>query len=99
MLRAVLFDLDDTLIDWSGFNVTWNDLIFQQMRAVYTHLSSTVEKVPSHKEIAEMLGISDGTSKWHLSFARNKLKEMLARKQQSETKGHRSDFRPLPTDR
>jgi len=31
----------------------------------------------SHKEVGKMLGISDGTSKWHLSFARKKLKEML----------------------
>jgi RNA polymerase sigma-70 factor (ECF subfamily) len=30
-----------------------------------------------HKEIAEMLGISEGTSKWHLNSAREKLKEML----------------------
>ncbi|MCB0483263.1 MAG: RNA polymerase sigma factor [Flavobacteriales bacterium] len=33
----------------------------------------------SHKEIGEKLGISDGTSKWHLSFARKKLREMLAK--------------------
>lgn len=32
----------------------------------------------AHKEIAEMLGISDGTSKWHVSFARKKLREMIA---------------------
>ena len=31
----------------------------------------------THKEVGEMLGISDGTSKWHLSFARKKLKEMI----------------------
>jgi len=31
----------------------------------------------SHKEIGKMLDISDGTSKWHLSFARKKLREML----------------------
>ena len=31
----------------------------------------------SHKEIGDMLGISDGTSKWHLSSARKKLKEMI----------------------
>lgn len=31
----------------------------------------------SHKEVGEMLGISDGTSKWHLSFARKKLREMI----------------------
>lgn len=30
-----------------------------------------------HREIAEMLGISVGTSKWHLSFARSKLQEMM----------------------
>lgn len=31
----------------------------------------------SHKEIGSMLGISDGTSKWHLSFARKKLQGMV----------------------
>lgn len=30
-----------------------------------------------HKEIAHMLNISEGTSKWHLHEARRKLKEML----------------------
>ncbi|MEK6616133.1 MAG: sigma-70 family RNA polymerase sigma factor [Bacteroidota bacterium] len=30
-----------------------------------------------HKEIADMLDISEGTSKWHLNFSRNKLKELL----------------------
>jgi RNA polymerase sigma factor (sigma-70 family) len=31
----------------------------------------------SHKEIADMLEISEGTSKWHLNYARQKLKEMI----------------------
>lgn len=30
-----------------------------------------------HHEIADKLGISDGTSKWHLSSARKKLKELI----------------------
>lgn len=30
-----------------------------------------------HWEIAELLGISEGTSKWHLNSAREKLKDML----------------------
>jgi len=30
-----------------------------------------------HREIGEMLGISEGTSKWHLNSAREKLKELL----------------------
>ena len=32
----------------------------------------------THKEIAAMLNMSEGTSKWHVNFARNKLKEMLS---------------------
>ncbi|RMG77972.1 MAG: sigma-70 family RNA polymerase sigma factor [Bacteroidetes bacterium] len=35
----------------------------------------------SHKEIAEMLNISVGTSKWHVSVARSQLKEMIINKQ------------------
>ena len=31
----------------------------------------------SHAEIGEQLGISDGTSKWHLANARQKLKQMI----------------------
>ncbi len=31
----------------------------------------------SHQEIAAMLGISEGTSKWHLSDARKKLKQFI----------------------
>ena len=31
----------------------------------------------SHKEIGDKLGIAEGTSKWHLSFARKRLKEMM----------------------
>ena len=34
----------------------------------------------SHHEIAGMLGISEGTSKWHLNNAREKLKVMLIEK-------------------
>lgn len=34
----------------------------------------------AHKEIADMLGISEGTSKWHVNAARQKLKEQIDRK-------------------
>jgi len=33
----------------------------------------------SHKEIGTMLNISDGTSKWHVAFARQKLKGMIGK--------------------
>lgn len=34
----------------------------------------------AHKEIAAMLSISEGTSKWHLNFARSRLQEILIAK-------------------
>ncbi len=37
----------------------------------------------SHKEVGEMLGISDGTSKWHLSSARKKLQDIMRKALQS----------------
>ncbi len=58
----------------------------------YNEIISMIDKLPrasaqvfnlyvidgfSHKEIAEMLEISQGTSKWHLNFARQKLQEMI----------------------
>lgn len=37
----------------------------------------------THKEIGEMLDISDGTSKWHLSNARKLLRDMVIKLRQS----------------
>lgn len=34
----------------------------------------------SHKEISQMLGMSTGTSKWHVAFARKELKQMISKK-------------------
>jgi RNA polymerase sigma factor (sigma-70 family) len=36
----------------------------------------------NHREIAEMLGISEGTSRWHLSGARKQLKQAIVSMQQ-----------------
>ncbi|MDX1909395.1 MAG: RNA polymerase sigma factor [Bacteroidia bacterium] len=32
----------------------------------------------AHSEIAQMLGMSEGTSKWHVNFARTRLRNLLA---------------------
>jgi RNA polymerase sigma-70 factor (ECF subfamily) len=40
----------------------------------------------SHKEIGEMLGISEQTSKWHTKIARKKLKELLKLELSHETR-------------
>lgn len=42
-----------------------------------------------HKEIAAMLGMSEGTSKWHLNNAREKLKELISPLSQPLLKGER----------
>ena len=39
----------------------------------------------NHKEVAQILGISEGTSKWHLSEARKILQQMI---KQQELKVH-----------
>ncbi|MEO1261134.1 MAG: RNA polymerase sigma factor [Bacteroidota bacterium] len=46
----------------------------------------------NHKEVGKMLGISDGTSKWHLSSARSKLKDMILKQRQSEFKSQNSEY-------
>lgn len=35
----------------------------------------------THKEIAQLMNISEGTSKWHLSEARKKLQQMITQKE------------------
>lgn len=39
-----------------------------------------------HTEIGQILGISEGTSKWHVSEARKRLGEMLKRNSQEESR-------------
>ncbi|MCU0474769.1 MAG: HAD-IA family hydrolase [Anaerolineae bacterium] len=41
-IRAILFDLDDTLIDWSGFAGNWYDIEPRHLRYVYDHVTHTV---------------------------------------------------------
>lgn len=45
MLKAVLFDLDDTLIDWSGFNVDWEQRDRQLIQHVFDYVSDRVHPI------------------------------------------------------
>ena len=79
------------LTDYEGVNpeVEYNqaDLQFdaQELRNMLERLPDVTQRVFNmyaldgfkHREIAEYLGISEGTSKWHVSDARKKLKAML----------------------
>ncbi|HZG01366.1 MAG TPA: RNA polymerase sigma factor, partial [Chitinophagales bacterium] len=74
-------------------DVSWNE--FEQ-RAAADDLLSLVKRLPdasravfmmfavdgyAHAEIAALLGISEGTSKWHVSDARKRLTAMIAEQQ------------------
>ncbi|MEZ4958031.1 MAG: RNA polymerase sigma factor [Saprospiraceae bacterium] len=88
------------------FNTADLDFDASDLEAMIHQLPSMSRKVfnlyaidgYTHKEIGELLDISDGTSKWHLSFARSKLKEMMEKKKKSDIRSQRSDFQPLPSD-
>lgn len=43
MLKAVLFDLDDTLLDWSGFNNNWPALERKHLAGVFDYISSEIQ--------------------------------------------------------
>ena len=40
MLKAILFDLDDTLLDWSGFNQEWPSFERQYLRRVFDYVGT-----------------------------------------------------------
>lgn len=65
-----------------------SELYYEDLMQVVDSLPDMMRKVferyailgLSHKEIGQELNISDGTSKWHLSKAREKLREKLLKK-------------------
>jgi len=71
--------------DYSELNEALIKMNVDQIHGLITKLPPVSQKVfnlyaidgYSHKEIAEMLNMSEGTSKWHVSFSRNELKEMI----------------------
>ncbi len=71
--------------DFSEVNEALNRINCQQILDQIDKLPDATKKVfnlfaidgYSHKEIGEILDISEGTSKWHLNAARQKLKEYI----------------------
>jgi RNA polymerase sigma factor (sigma-70 family) len=77
------------IIDFHNTDVTWNDF---EHKTNADDLLAMIRQLPDatrdvfclygidgfkHHEIATMLGISEGTSKWHVSEARKRLIVML----------------------
>ncbi len=71
--------------DFSDVNEALSRINYNQLLSQVNLLPEATKKVfnlfaidgYSHKEISEMLTISEGTSKWHMNAARQKLKEYI----------------------
>lgn len=63
MLRAVIFDMDATLVDWSGFNADWPTLVEQRMSPVSIYLQSRGLEAPLAGQIAQTY-VSHARSAW-----------------------------------
>ncbi len=47
MLKAILFDLDDTLLDWSGFQQDWTVFELDYLRRVYDYVCAEIHPLSS----------------------------------------------------
>lgn len=74
--------------DYADVNEALSKISYDQIISEINKLPMATRKVfnlfvidgYSHKEIGELLEISEGTSKWHLNAARQKLKEQIENK-------------------
>jgi len=79
------FSEEKNQIDFIDYSLADKVFDIEQLEAIIKQLPPVSQKVFNlfaidgygHREIGDLLGISDGTSKWHLSSARKKIKEML----------------------
>lgn len=56
MLRAVLFDMDDTLLDWSRREGTWLETVQNHLRPVHTYLENEGHAVPDLTAMSRAYG-------------------------------------------
>jgi len=71
--RSIDYNAADKLFDAEELQLMINDLPTVSQRVFNMHVIDGY----SHKEISDMLNISIGTSKWHVSNARKLLKERI----------------------
>lgn len=91
-LKFMIFDVDDA----DGQVESNESLYYQDVIKLVDRLPSKTKRVftmyaiegYTHRDIGEALGISEGTSKWHLSEARKQLQKLL-----SEQKIYNSNVR------
>jgi len=80
-------DFSERQFDGISINTYLEKMDAEQIQGLIDHLPESSRKVfnlfvvdgYSHKEIGELLNISEGTSKWHVNHARTRLKELIAK--------------------
>ena len=94
------FTETDTFDDAVNWNEAEQQFGFDELLKMIKTLPPVTQKVfnlyaidgYNHREIGEMLNMSDGTSKWHLSSGRKKLQELILQSEdynyQRKKKGH-----------
>lgn len=55
-ITAVLFDLDDTLIDWSGQEIHGAAIGLRHLGNVHSYLTKCVDDVPDHDDFCDIFG-------------------------------------------
>ena len=56
MLRAVIFDMDETLIDWSRREGEWADVSREHLRPIYEYLKSEGYRLPALDKVVQIYG-------------------------------------------
>jgi HAD superfamily hydrolase (TIGR01509 family) len=86
MLRAVIFDLDDTLLDWSNRAGDWEAISRGHIRPVYDHVSKAVHPMPTLDEFLSAFSSSlrdrwqgVGPPEWNSPHHRDVLRQTLQR--------------------
>lgn len=93
--EMIIFEERDNAIKEQVLNRLYVDDLMKMVRSLPPATSKVFELYAiegfNHREIGEHLGISEGTSKWHLAEARKKLKTMLKYYEQTEWQGYQEN--------
>ncbi len=68
MLGAVIFDLDDTLIDWSERQADWSALNRRTLRPIHEHLQRAGHPLPDLEQLVQMFTMRE-TQVWEAACA------------------------------
>ena len=54
MLKAILFDLDDTLIDWSGFQGNWDAISRRSLQRVFNYIQEAIHPLDDEETFVQV---------------------------------------------